>query len=340
MKFSVTFLATLFVVVNSCAQAFAAGAMPAPPPYIDEGGQAAFADFLQADRHAAFALSPTGAWGYASVLPSVQAAADRAMELCQRASRRSACFLYAADGRVLENGRLPKARAAQPVHAAAFTVPPGYPHLGPGRAKGAIVWSHGKLGGGADSRTSPVQPWVKRFVEAGYDLYRFDREPERDDVAWATRQMVAGAQALRQQGYRTVISAGQSRGGWHGLEALADGAPLFDASIAIAPAMHGIVAGQPWAEEAMEDFRRVVGALDAPRAGRVAIVMFEGDEYDPGTSRRADLAAEGLAAAGVPHLVLVPSDFTGHGGGTSRAFADRYGDCLLRFATGKEPACR
>jgi hypothetical protein len=333
MKFLVTFLATLLAVVNS-----AAGAPPPVVPYIDEGGRAAFADFLLSDRHAAFAVSPTGAWGYASVMPSAQRAADRALDLCQRGSRHSACFLYAANGRVLKDGRLPRPVREPHIAAGPFTVPPGYPHLGPGKARGAIVWSHGKLGGGADSRISPVQPWLRRFVAAGYDLYRFDREPGQDDVAWATAKMVEGAQALRQRGYRNVISAGQSRGGWHGIEALAVAGPLFNAAIAVAPAMHGIIARTGLQAEAMADYRRMIGAIEAP-AGRVAIVLFPGDEYDPDTGARAALASEGLAAARVPHLVMVPPDFAGHGGGTGRAFADRYAECLFRFATGKAADC-
>lgn len=99
------------------ASDFAPLADTAALPYVRESGRKAYARFLAEPLPRAFAVSPTGAWGYAV---DGDEPLERALRNCQRESR-TACRLYAVDEDVVwsgEPGLVPSQRASAPAASA------------------------------------------------------------------------------------------------------------------------------------------------------------------------------------------------------------------------------
>jgi pimeloyl-ACP methyl ester carboxylesterase len=199
------------------------------------------------------------------------------------------------------------------------------------------LWAHGRAAGGQDSRGSQPQPHARVFNNAGYDVLRFDRAPETDETEAAAAWLRDALLTLRAQGYPRVVMAGQSRGAWNALQALAEPG-LVDAVVAIAPAAHGPRGSPAWAW-ALDDLLRVIAAARSP-AARVVVANFAGDEFDPDPARRASLF-RGLVTPRVGALLLLdrPPEVSGHGGGAEAAFTARYGACLLAFAEARAQRC-
>jgi dienelactone hydrolase len=74
-----------------------------PPPQLDEQGRAAFADYLAAGPHKAFAVSRRGAFGYWSAVRSRQDAQQRARSSC--AKNGPGCALYAVENERADTNR-------------------------------------------------------------------------------------------------------------------------------------------------------------------------------------------------------------------------------------------
>jgi dienelactone hydrolase len=66
-----------------------------PPPRLGEKGRSAFAGYLAASPHKAFALSPTGSFGYRGGQRSAGAAQDAALAICAKFA--ADCAVYAVD---------------------------------------------------------------------------------------------------------------------------------------------------------------------------------------------------------------------------------------------------
>lgn len=324
---------------------------PALPPILDAeavphlraAGRADYVRFLQQATPRAFALGPGGAWGWAAALETPEATRARALEICARTSTAGPCRLYASDLDIVWPGQeapAPRAPEARPLAAG-----PGWVLLpdsrflwqGPGAARGAYVWAHGRSAGGQDSRGSQPQPHVRVFNNAGYDVFRFDRAPETDETEAAAAWMRAALEAVRARGYARLVVGGQSRGAWNALQALAVPG-LADAVVAIAPAAHGAAGSPAWAW-AVEDLRLVLDAANSPGA-RIVVATFAGDEYDPDPEARAALF-RGLAPPRIGATLLLdrPPELRGHGGGAESRFTLRYGACLFDFVEGRAAAC-
>jgi hypothetical protein len=291
-------------------------------------GQAAYRDFLMEEFRRAFAVSDDGGWGWHSGAATADAASAAALADC--AARTSApCRIHAVDGDLVLDGQ----RVTHPPAAATygeFASGPDYFWYGPARAKGAIVWSHGNAGQ-ADARNIPVPPYVRQFSNAGWDVYRFDRDPRYDRLDWAIRKLIDGARQLRAAGYRRVIAAGQSRGAWHSLEALHEDG-LLDGVIAAAPARHGTWSqGGMVALQGLDDYRTLMRRVAGAHVP-VALFVFTDDPFDPDPAARAAYAREQLGAGGTPVLVVErPSGITGHRGAQDPRFNRRFGACILSF---------
>ena len=72
----------------------------APPPQLRDKGRAEFADYLSANPHSAFAVSPKGAFAFRSGRRSAREAAEAALAAC--AEYAADCALYAVDDDLAE----------------------------------------------------------------------------------------------------------------------------------------------------------------------------------------------------------------------------------------------
>ena len=154
------------------------------------------------------------------------------------------------------------------------------------------------------------------------------------EEAEGTQALVAAARALRARGYARIVAAGQSAGGWLALRASATTRGVLDAVVATAPAVHGKLADDAArATRARAEFLRIAEHVDRVPT---MVFLFAGDDFDPGG--RGLPLAQALARRGVPHVVVdAPAGWRGHGAGQSRAFARRFGNCIVAFVAPREP---
>jgi hypothetical protein len=329
-----------FLALAGTARAEPALLDPARLPHLSNEGRTDYLRFLMQPVPRAFALAPDGAWGWAAAVGDASETAARAIENCSRWGGQG-CRIYARDLDVVWPGLEDAARRAPDAPLAAgagwMLAPDGrFLWHGPGRARGAYVWAHGRSPGGTDSRGSQPQPHVRAFNNAGYDVIRLDRDPATDETDAGAAWLREALRLLRGQGYTRIVAGGQSRGAWNALQAL-DTPGLADAVIAIAPAAHG-PRGSPAQAWALDDLRRIVAGARS-RATRIAVANFAGDEFDPDPEQRA--AIFGVLESRSAGLLLLdrPAGIAGHGGGGDWRFTLGYGRCLLDFAEGRARSC-
>ncbi|MEO3471088.1 hypothetical protein AAFN86_04410 [Roseomonas sp. CAU 1739] len=256
---------------------------------------------------------------------TLQAACDRDAAAAFGAGQ--ACRVVAQDGAVPSLDR----PAFRPVEATIgpFRAAPLMFRHGPAAAEGAVVWSHGYGGPAADQRQRNVPGAMALLNDAGWDVLRFDRDPAEDDLPAALGTLRRGLPLLREAGYRRIVLAGQSRGGWQSIMAAAERPEWVHAAIAIAPAAHGEAARPNNLAAASEDFRRLLAGLPAD-GPRLAVVVFVDDPFDPDPAARAVMVRETAARRSVPTLALYPEPpIRGHGGVTDWRFTRSQGPCLL-----------
>ena len=175
---------------------------------------------------------------------------------------------------------------------------------GPQAARGVLVWGHGYGGPDRDNRNRPTPPFVTLLNDNGWDVLRFDRHPGDDGLYASLPRLVGGLPALRQAGYRRILLGGQSRGGWQAIMAASERPDLVDAVIATAPAAHGEATHGNNLGAAVDDFQRLLAGV--PEGPRLAVVLFEGDDYDPDPERRAALLEARARDRRAPTLALWP----------------------------------
>src|SRR6516162_3909749 len=61
--------------------------------------------------------------------------------------------------------------------------------LGPERAMGVVVWSHGRSITAEDSE-SATPPFLRALQDGGWDILRFDRPRDGDTLTGSTRRLV------------------------------------------------------------------------------------------------------------------------------------------------------
>lgn len=309
-------------------------------PFGGTAAQGAYRSFLAGNLPRAFALSSdgkTGArWGTAT-LTDVRIAA---LASCAEKGGKD-CAIYAEDLTVV----WPKLAAPAPPPAPpgpliagpgfSFDPDPRYIWWGPARAKGIYVFAHGRDINRADARGAQPQAHVRFFNNAGYDVVRFDREPNGDNTDAAAGWLRAGLRDLRARGWKSIIAGGQSRGGWNSLQIL-DTPGLADTVIAIAAATMGVNATMQNSTGGAELYK-IFTAAKAPQT-RVVIANFKDDPFEQNPDKRFAMARE-LLAPRVGALLLIdqPPGITGHGGGASNRFATDFAACILRFATAPTP---
>jgi dienelactone hydrolase len=203
---------------------------------------------------------------------------------------------------------------------------PGSAALGPTRALGAVIWSHGRSVDSEDSM-APAPPYMATLRDGGWDAFRFNRLRASDTLDNSARGLVEEVHRLKQEGYRRVALAGQSFGAFLALMA-ADATDEVDAVIVTAPAAYGSFSEfyDSWRNNAT----RLYPLLEHVRHARVMAFYFHGDDFDPGGRGERTIAI--LAAHKLPHLVVdQPAGLTTHWAAATRDFARLYADCILGF---------
>ncbi len=219
--------------------------------------------------------------------------------------------------------------------AGAIGLDPAYdtPTLGPERAKGVVIWSHGRSRETEDSSTA-TPPYLGVLRDDGWDVMRFNRLRRDDTLMTSAQRLVDHVAGLKRNGYRRVLLAGQSFGGFLALMA-ADASNDVTAVIVTAPAAFGRFddASDHWRLNAA----RLYPLLEEVKRARVMVFFFHGDDFDPGG--RGDRARAILSGRGLGYAVIdQPSYLTGHWAASSGLFLRRFGDCLRDFATDDELA--
>jgi dienelactone hydrolase len=199
------------------------------------------------------------------------------------------------------------------------------PAIGPERAKGAIIWNHGLARLAEAAGETPF--FVDHLQRAGWDVFRLQRRWASDRPEDSSNALIAEARELKAQGYKKIVTAGQSFGAWISLIAAGKTKNLFDAVIGTAPAAHGeIGVSSAWRLNA----DKLYDIAASMNPSRTLLFLFEKDPFDPGD--RAPKLRQIFSDRGVPNAIVDrPKGFTGHGVGQTSAFAHVYGPCVVAF---------
>lgn len=307
-------------------------------PGLDASGRASYRRWLDANLPRALAIGTNGRIGWSSG-GALEATRARALALCAEHGG-TECAMYAENLAVVWPER-PSPPPSPPPGALIrefsydFTPDARFFWWGPQAARGVYVWAHGH--GGADSRDVQPQPHVRPFNNVGFDVVRFDRYAMSDERDRAAGWLRDGLAQLRRMGYRTVIVGGQSRGAWNALQML-EQPGLADVVVAVSPASHGF-GGNSNLLAQLDDLRALVSDIPPSRA-RLAFVQFNGDPYASDEDAREALIERLRPRLGALLTLDRPEGLSGHFGGGSFSFGQRYGECLLRFALDPRPPDR
>ena len=305
--------------------AFAAVAAPALAQ-LSPDAKKLWNDYEKLGPHKVFMLAPGGkahTWSGASGADP-GGAVERGLKFCED-KEKAKCTLFAVNNVVL-NGRDWKAAAPPLLPTIGRLRPePYWENKGPQAAAGLIVWSHGYFRG-IDSTNSAPQGEVAYFTNAGYDLYRFDRQWIRD-VQEDAADFAAAIKQAKSMGYKRIILAGQSNGAWTSLETVVR-SPEVDGVISVSAARHGEVKDMRDVSIARSDWQKLVRSIKP--GPRVMVFIFKNDSYDVGG--RTDDATAAFKASGVDAIVVAyPPGFSGHGAASASAFPRKFGACIYDF---------
>ena len=204
---------------------------------------------------------------------------------------------------------------------------------GPELAGGLLIYLHGT--GPADAAKLPILTIFTEMAKvAKRDILRVNRLSYIDVVSQDDQllQFIALQVArARQDGYRKIVIAGGSRGGWLALaaSALAD----VDAVIGLAPGTWGLPEDLQKKQDGLPE-----QILAETKVRRIAAFFFEGDPLEASMDRAAALRQSLQAAAQSSFMVVDrPPDLPGHSAAALGRFTRRYRDCLLRFVQSNDP---
>jgi pimeloyl-ACP methyl ester carboxylesterase len=225
-------------------------------------------------------------------------------------------------------------RAQDPVSVWSIWETSAVEKRGPASAAGLLLYFHG-YAGPLDLTQFPIsQLFAEMATVAGWDVLRINRlptadlEPDDDNILRFVADRITMA---RQVGYRQVIVAGGSRGGW--LALLAATLPGVDAAIGTAPGTGS------YSTEGLEQTRdRLAQRLTGAKARRIAAFFFDGDLAEDVPERRAVAIRRALQGTRSGFLVVDrPVDFYGHSAAGRAGFIRRYLGCLREFAESANP---
>jgi pimeloyl-ACP methyl ester carboxylesterase len=201
------------------------------------------------------------------------------------------------------------------------------PH-GPEKARGLVIWNHG-ISGTAEQYKAPPALVLRLLHARGWDILKLNRNnlggtAPNLTLPRATERTEAEVRAQLARGYRRVVLAGQSFGGYVSLETAAASRDVFGV-VAMAPGVtsFGVNRLDPSITE------RLVTEV---KARRLSLVFPQGDALFDNRARGPG-ALRALAGRPAPYLVIdeTATSLSGHGGATGGRFALRYGACLADF---------
>jgi pimeloyl-ACP methyl ester carboxylesterase len=225
-------------------------------------------------------------------------------------------------------------RAQDPVSVWSVWETAAVERRGPASAAGLLLYFHGYAGLLDITQFPMSQLFVEMATVAGWDVLRINRlptadlEPDDDNILRFVTDRITMA---RQVGYKRIIVAGGSRGGW--LALLAATLPGVDAAIATAPGTGS------YSTEGLEQTRdRLAQRLTGAKARRIAAFFFDGDAAEDVPERRAVAIRRALQDTRSAFLVVDrPVDFYGHSAAARAGFIRRYLGCLREFAESTDP---
>ena len=199
--------------------------------------------------------------------------------------------------------------------------------VGPERAIGVLVWSHGRSITVEDSEFADAAIISGSCATAGGMSCASIVRADGDTLTDSTRRLVDHVGQLKHKGYRRIVLAGQSFGAFLALMA-ADVSEDVDAVVATAPAAFGSFDEfyDSWRLNAM----RLYPLLEQIKRARVMLFYFHGDDFDPGgrgEQSRAILSEPGSAYA----VVDQPAFLVGHWASSTGLFLRRFGGCIRDF---------
>lgn len=211
------------------------------------------------------------------------------------------------------------------------------PIQGPEKARGLVIWNHGRGMTSADHKAPPL---ALHFAHRGWDVYTLYRGWGSDDRLRALQIVGAGIGKAQKMGYSRIVLMGQSAGAYAAIEAVRYGYEV-EAVIGLAPAAHGN--GTYWKDN---DFAmRAIWEKYAGKKAKVAVAYFAEDDYYEAHAPnvRGPWLRDKLQSLGIPHYIINQpeiADLKGHGAGQSWNFARRYGACIFAFVeSGEAPPC-
>lgn len=219
-----------------------------------------------------------------------------------------------------------------------------YPYLGPAKAVGVILWSHGLAGTAPQYQFAPP-PIITEFAKADWDVMKIQRNPIFED-GWGhagrlhVDYVVEQARKARAAGYKRVIVAGQSYGGAISLEASGQTDQIFGV-LALAPGHGSDACSGMSGERRIADMLvgQLIPAVERAKAPRIVISVAEDDECLGGNrpGPQIEQALRRIQAKYIHFDASMP--IRGHGAGYTNQFSTWYRDCLIAFmAPDKEPA--
>jgi len=200
---------------------------------------------------------------------------------------------------------------------------------GPEKAQGVIIWNHG-ISGTTEQWRYPVPPAFRLLQTRGWDVIAIKRHNQGDAIAnplgRAVQRTLEEAKTQHKLGYRKIVAAGQSFGGYISLDTV-DTSPDFFAVVAMAPGV------RPGNASGRLDAAATDRILQRAKTQRIALVFPKHDAMF-GNVVRGESANSILVQRGLPYLLLdETAELIGHGGATGGRFALRYGLCLAEFLT-------
>jgi pimeloyl-ACP methyl ester carboxylesterase len=225
----------------------------------------------------------------------------------------------------------------KPLELTEFT-PLAVHNKGPEKAEGVIYFIEG-LDKNDRSRddfraTYPIVSQLNRHF--GWDVveakFPNDADYGMSSIAQSSNHVIARLGALRAQGYKKIVLAGQSWGAWVSIDVA--GRPTsntsMDSLLLIAPANYGMKEydGKPNEFFTLNKTEYVenIKSIKVP----ATVVFFRDDEYDPGG--RGAVTQETFSRNGVPlFLIDRPETLEGHGAAWQLRFGAIYSACIDRF---------